>query len=111
MEYTNDEWLSLFKEQESSRITIAEFCKNKGVTTSCFYSRKRRLNIQKSDKVNRSVLFSKVNVEPKTLLTQKTISSQNTQSQYRLVLPQEMSLEFPSTELSYVLSQILRGHV
>jgi hypothetical protein len=110
-QYTKDAWIGLIKEHASSGLTIAEFCQNKGITTSNFYSRKRGLKIQKSINDNNSGSFSKVQVEPKTLLTQKTISSQNTQSPWRLVFPQGITLEFPSSDLSYVLSQISRGHV
>lgn len=43
---TQDEWAALITEQQSSDLTIVDFCKEHGLATSSFYKFRKRLQPQ-----------------------------------------------------------------
>ena len=41
--FTKNEWLKLFEDFESSGMTVADFCREKGFSVPTFYARKKSL--------------------------------------------------------------------
>ena len=57
MIYSNDEWINIIKGLEDSNLSTKDYCAAKGVGTSTFYQKKRRLGLSNNPNNFMPVIF------------------------------------------------------
>lgn len=91
---SRDQWLKLVNEQQASGLTIVDFCQEKKLSTTTFYSAKKKLTEQTSG-------FVKAKVTQEIEVTKPIESISIAYGKARIELPD-------TTSVSY-LAQLLKG--
>ena len=84
---THQQWRELFKQQAGGNLSVAAFCKQRGIGQSYFYKRKSDLLVKKEEPSTTS--FIKVKSQPKVSPPVSSIKLQYQQT--RLILPVSIS--------------------
>ena len=97
---TDEQWLTIFKEQKESGLTQSKYCESKGITLKSFWSRKSRMKsidkkLVKPD--NNYFVRAKRELESKASIQQERISI------LRIKTKTGIEIEFPISALQSVM--------
>lgn len=97
---TDEQWLSIFKEQKESGLTQSKYCESKGITLKSFWSRKSRMKLagKKSVKPENNYF-----VRAKRELESKANTHEDLISNLRIKTKTGIEIEFPVSALKSVM--------